>query len=204
MLCDRNRTYITWLTFLIFYNQKKKILTHLICQLIIQSKWHFPKKKKSLLIYIYIYSLQGKKEKKKKEKETTTLGSYFFQIPIIRFYNFLSKKKKERERETPKVSIIWGLGITSPQNSQSAIPNLGNKDFTFWTALIGQNISYTDTETPNRNPSFIIKRTSVSLSLERKNKAHTAKTKTKKSFFFFLFFRERKKKILSLKFVYNF
>ena len=185
MLCDRNRTYITWLTFLIFYNQKKKkkFLTHLICQLIIKSKWHFPKKKKSLLIYIYILSA-GKKKKKKKEKETTTLGSYFFQIPIIRFYNFLSKKKK-RERETPKVSIIWGLGITSPQNSQSAIPNLGNKDFTFWTALIGQNISYTDTETPNRNPSFIIKRTSVSLSLERKNKAHTAKTKTKKSFFFF-------------------
>ena len=164
--------------------KKKKILNSFDLSINYQIKVTLPKKKKSLLIYIYILSA-GKKKKKKKEKETTTLGSYFFQIPIIRFYNFLSKKKKERERETPKVSIIWGLGITSPQNSQSAIPNLGNKEFTFWTALIGQNISYTDTETPNRNPSFIIKRTSVSLSLERKNKAHTAKTKTKKSFFFF-------------------
>ena len=97
-----------------------------------------------------------------------------------------------RERETPKVSII-GLGITSPQNSQSAIPNLGKKEFTFWTALIGQNISYTDTETPNRNPSFIIKRTSVSLSLERKTKHTLQKPKPKKVFIFF-YFLEREKK----------
>ena len=81
--------------------KKKKFLTHLICQLSIKSKWHFPKKKKSLLIYIYILSA-GKKKKKKKEKETTTLGSYFFQIPIIRFYNFLSKKKKREREKLPK------------------------------------------------------------------------------------------------------
>ena len=68
MLCDRNRTYITWLTFLIFYNQKKKkILNSFDLSINYQIKVTLPKKKKKF-VNIHIYTLCREKEKKEKRK----------------------------------------------------------------------------------------------------------------------------------------